>query len=216
MRDEHPNRQSVWLFPGRAATDLPITPVTINKVLRRACKILGSGFLFLRQNKGNPFVICGPHVHSHGMRKFVVCRLMQENRLEHVSKWIGHRTVNTTFTTYWPVVCVCEQKPPSAGCTATGIDGRNANSMVKGYFPRRNYRYNPNTKRSTLGFGYGIRPCKCGRFEPHLHGFAYRLLEDAFQQGRWGVLGNQDLLMQREKKNGSCWLFLVIVPINGF
>ena len=33
-----------------------------------------------------------------------LCRLMSaQNRLEMVSKWIGHRSINTTFSVYWDV-----------------------------------------------------------------------------------------------------------------
>ena len=46
-------------------------------------------------------------LHNHPrvrMRKFVVCRLMSEgNRIEDVCKFIGHRSMSTTFGTYWDV-----------------------------------------------------------------------------------------------------------------
>lgn len=87
LASEHPGGE--FLFPNRRDTHFPVSGGTINAILQRACVAAG---------------VRGRHCHAHGMRKFVVCRLMQEqNRLEDVSKWLGHRALNTTYTTYWDV-----------------------------------------------------------------------------------------------------------------
>lgn len=79
---------SPWLFPSPRQPSVPIRAATVNRILQRACRDLG---------------IRGRHIHSHAMRKFVVVRLMQlSNRIEDVSKWLGHRSVHTTFGTYCP------------------------------------------------------------------------------------------------------------------
>ena len=77
-----------WLFPSpHEDGQRPIGSNTVNLILRRVCKQAG---------------ISGRHVHCHGIRKFVVCRLMAErNRVEDVAKFIGHRSVNVTYRTYW-------------------------------------------------------------------------------------------------------------------
>ena len=41
---------------------------------------------------------CGTPFPSIMIRKYVVCRLMEaQNRIEDVSKWLGHQAVNTTY-----------------------------------------------------------------------------------------------------------------------
>ena len=77
-----------WLFPSPCHEgQRPIGSHTVNTVLQRACRQAG---------------ISGRHVHSHAIRKFVVCELMAaHNRVEDVAKWIGHRSVNVTYQTYW-------------------------------------------------------------------------------------------------------------------
>jgi integrase len=84
----HLQRPHHWLFPSPCHDgQRPIGSHSINHILRRACRKAG---------------ISGRHVHSHAMRKFVVCRLMAaRNRVEDVAKWIGHRSVNITYKTYW-------------------------------------------------------------------------------------------------------------------
>ena len=88
--DVHPGPHVRWLFPSpKAGHTLPVTPAVVNNVLLRACRAAG---------------IQGRHTHTHAVRKFVVCRLMQaHNRIEDIAKWIGHRTVDLTFGTYWDV-----------------------------------------------------------------------------------------------------------------
>ena len=90
LHDAHPGAHVRWLFPSPKAGHLrPVTPVVVNSVLLRACRAAG---------------IQGKHTHTHAVRKFVVCRLMQaQNRIEDIAKWIGHRTVDLTFGTYWDV-----------------------------------------------------------------------------------------------------------------
>lgn len=85
----HPHEAgSPWLFPSPRRPSVPVGAATINRILQRACRDLG---------------LRGRHVHTHALRKFVVVRLMQlSNRIEDVSKWLGHRTVHTTFGTYCP------------------------------------------------------------------------------------------------------------------
>lgn len=94
--------ESPWLFPSPQDPSECIGPATVNNILRRACRRAR---------------IHGRHVHCHahdildhkvvvlpGMRKFVVCRLMRANNsIESVSKFLGHRAMNTTFQTYWDV-----------------------------------------------------------------------------------------------------------------
>jgi integrase len=89
VRRGHPHEvASPWLFPSPRQPTVPIRAATVNRILQRACRDLG---------------IRGRHIHSHAMRKFVVVRLMQlSNRIEDVSKWLGHRSVHTTFGTYYP------------------------------------------------------------------------------------------------------------------
>jgi integrase len=82
IRDVHPGAAtSHWLFPSPRQPRLPVTPIVVNHVLQRACQKAG---------------IAGRFTHSHAVRKFVVVRLMQEeeNRIEDISKWIGHKTVD--------------------------------------------------------------------------------------------------------------------------
>ena len=117
IRDEHPGVHSRWLFPSpRGGHALPISPAAVNGVLLRACTAAN---------------IRGRHVHSHtqeldGMRPSVswfwgaeVCGLSPDGRpesvgsrdqrsgccsdpwIQDVAKWIGHRTVDTTFSVYW-------------------------------------------------------------------------------------------------------------------
>lgn len=89
VRDWHPcPTRSRWLFPSPSDPTRPVSPDTVNAVLRRACRRAG---------------ISGRHCHSHGVRKYVICTLMSHprNRLEDVAKWIGHRSIGTTFGTYW-------------------------------------------------------------------------------------------------------------------
>jgi integrase len=106
MTHEHPGPHSRWLFPSCKKGNLcPITPSVVNNVLLRACSMAR---------------ICGRHTHTHAIRKFVVCTLMQhKNRIEDrapssvtcggkgprfdVAKWLGHRTIDVTFGTYWDV-----------------------------------------------------------------------------------------------------------------
>lgn len=65
-------RTSVWLFPRRRNPTQPVAASTVNRVLVAACRRVG---------------LHGRHVHCHGLRKFVVCRLMEEhNRL---ARWWG-------------------------------------------------------------------------------------------------------------------------------
>lgn len=45
------DRTSVWLFPSRTSSALPIAPRTVNRILCRACQTVG---------------VRGRHVHSHG------------------------------------------------------------------------------------------------------------------------------------------------------
>jgi integrase len=77
-----------WLFPSPHDNGCrPVGSNTINVILNRACKRAG---------------ISGRHCHTHAMRKFVVCQLMAAaNRIENIAKWIGHRSVNVTYRTYW-------------------------------------------------------------------------------------------------------------------
>ena len=88
--DEHPGSEVRWLFPSpKKSNTQPVTPSVVNSVLLRACQIAK---------------IRGRHTHSHAIRKFVVCSLMQaKNRIEDVAKWLGHRSVDITFGTYWDV-----------------------------------------------------------------------------------------------------------------
>lgn len=76
-----------WLFPSERYPGRPIAAAVINQVVQRACRSVN---------------IHGRHCHAHAFRKHVVCRLMAlGNRVEDVAKWIGHRTVNLTYATYW-------------------------------------------------------------------------------------------------------------------
>jgi integrase len=86
--ENHLRKPYKWLFPSpHDDGQRPIGSNTVNAILRRVCKEAG---------------ISGRHVHCHGIRKFVVCRLMAEqNRVEDVAKFIGHRSVNVTYRTYW-------------------------------------------------------------------------------------------------------------------
>jgi integrase len=88
--DAHPGATtSRWLFPSPRDPVHPVTPVVVNLILQRACRLAG---------------IHGRFTHSHAVRKFVVVQLMsQNNRLEDVSKWLGHRTVDLTYGVYWDV-----------------------------------------------------------------------------------------------------------------
>ena len=90
IRDVHPGAAaSRWVFPSPREPALPITPSVVNSVLVRACRVLG---------------IRGAFTHSHALRKSVVVRLMQENnRIEDVSKWLGHKTLDLTYGVYWDV-----------------------------------------------------------------------------------------------------------------
>lgn len=46
--------------------------------------------------------MCESHRIDLHNRKFVVCQLMaHQNSIEHVAKFLGHRSINTTFGTYW-------------------------------------------------------------------------------------------------------------------
>ena len=88
--DDHPGVHVRWLFPSpKKSNTQPITPSVVNSVLLRACHMAN---------------IRGRHTHSHGIRKFVVCSLLQaKNRIEDVAKWLGHWSLDITVGTYWDV-----------------------------------------------------------------------------------------------------------------
>jgi integrase len=90
IRNHHPGASTRWLFPSpHHGAQAPISAGVVSQVLARACKLAG---------------IRGRHVHTHAIRKGVVCRLMRaNNRIENVAKWLGHKTVNLTYATYWDV-----------------------------------------------------------------------------------------------------------------
>ena len=87
--NEGHHRNSQWLFPSPRDVQKHISPLSVNCILVRACANIG---------------IRGTHVHSHAIRKFVVCELMAaQNRIENVAKFVGHRAVNMTYGTYWDI-----------------------------------------------------------------------------------------------------------------
>lgn len=64
---------------------------------------------------------------------FEVCKLMQNNRIEDVAKFIGHRALNTTFSTYYSITSMCfekEWKWAAVGHTAQGTGGRHVHTMA--------------------------------------------------------------------------------------
>jgi integrase len=79
--------QSPWLFPSPHNPTAHIQPGTLQIRLKQHCDRLG---------------IVGSHVRLHGLRKYTVGMLLQVgNSIESVSEWLGHRSVNTTYATYW-------------------------------------------------------------------------------------------------------------------
>jgi hypothetical protein len=90
MRDEHPGPHTRWLFPScKKGNMYPVTPSVVNNVLLRACALAN---------------IRGRHTHTHAIRKFVVCTLMQHhNRIE------GQAAVGLS--------------KPRAACPATSLNG---------------------------------------------------------------------------------------------
>lgn len=78
---------SPWLFPSSHRPGQCIHPNTLALRLRQVCNRLG---------------IMGQHVRPHGMRRYTVCTLIRAgNRIEDVSRWLGHRVVQTTYQNYW-------------------------------------------------------------------------------------------------------------------
>lgn len=88
MTTDHPGRtRSVWLFPSPKKIIQPIQGRLVNNLLQRVARTNG---------------IIGPWVHAHGVRKYVVVALVAAgNSIAQVSKWLGHRTYSTTYSTYW-------------------------------------------------------------------------------------------------------------------
>jgi integrase len=85
MLHEHPGPHSRWLFPScKKGNMYPVTPSVVNSVLLRACAMAN---------------ICGRHTHTHAIRKFVVCTLMQhKNRIEVQVALVADRHLNVM----WP------------------------------------------------------------------------------------------------------------------
>lgn len=78
---------SPWLFPSRYKPAQCIHPSTLALRLRQHCDRLG---------------IVGQHARPHGMRRYTVAALLRAgNRIEDVSRWLGHRAMQTTYQNYW-------------------------------------------------------------------------------------------------------------------
>lgn len=81
------NCKSPWLFPSRKDLSMPISGCTLALRLKQHCARVG---------------IKGQHVRLHGLRKFTVGALVGAgNRIEAVSKWLGHSVSQTTYLNYW-------------------------------------------------------------------------------------------------------------------
>ena len=85
---EYGRRCVHWLFPSPRNTNNHIATCTIQRIVKRLCIHAG----------------ITSTVGTHGFRKFVVRTLMASgNSLEYISKWLGHKHVETTFRHYWDV-----------------------------------------------------------------------------------------------------------------
>ena len=85
---EYGRRCVHWLFPSPRNTNNHIATCTIQRIIKRLCIRAG----------------ITSAVGTHGFRKFVVRTLMASgNSLEYISKWLGHKHVETTFRHYWDV-----------------------------------------------------------------------------------------------------------------
>lgn len=80
---------SKWLFPCKGDASNHISPSTVRNVIQRICRLS----------------YIPPHLsHCHAIRRFVVCELMRAgNNIEQVSKWLGHRSTDTTYHHYWHI-----------------------------------------------------------------------------------------------------------------
>ena len=83
VREGHPGAHVRWLFPSpKAAHTLPVTPAVINSILPGTDRAV-RGALRRTMRACRQAGVTGRHTHTHAVRKFVVCRLMEaRNRIE--------------------------------------------------------------------------------------------------------------------------------------